>query len=222
MPLPNYGYHNKEKKEHQELKFKMAPEIVDDPDDIQISGTGRKESRKKGKVTTGTIAIDLDRKMVFNEEKDANIWKPPTIDREEVEEVKKYSSPAHQNVRKEVRSALDSLISGNKAKQLQTTKDQEKEAANLAHAMAHAAKSRTSIAANPKSSFQAYGGREITKTGVSIQPKGTFKLDSKISLGSYNNSDTPKNGDLETSGVTSKSSYSSYSMTSSSSRSLFK
>ena len=69
---------------------------------------------------------------------------------------------------------------------------------------------------------QAYGGREITKTGVSIQPKGTFKLDSKISLGSYNNSDTPKNGDLETSGVTSKSSYSSYSMTSSSSRSLFK
>ena len=44
----------------------------------------------------GTIAIDLDRKMVFNEEKDANIWKPPTIDKEEVEEVKKYASPAHQ------------------------------------------------------------------------------------------------------------------------------
>ena len=37
MPLPNYGYHNKEKKEHQELKFKMAPEIVDDPDD-NLSG----------------------------------------------------------------------------------------------------------------------------------------------------------------------------------------
>ena len=44
----------------------------------------------------GTIAIDLDRKMVFNEEKDANIWKPPAIDKEEVEEVKKYTSPAHQ------------------------------------------------------------------------------------------------------------------------------
>ena len=28
-----------------------------------------------------------------------------------------------QNLKKEVRSALDSLISGNKAKQLQTTKD---------------------------------------------------------------------------------------------------
>lgn len=41
MPLPNYGYHNKEKKEHQELKFKMAPEIVDDPDDIGDKLSGR-------------------------------------------------------------------------------------------------------------------------------------------------------------------------------------
>ena len=81
----------------------------------------------------------------------------------------------------------------------------EKEAA----ALAQIAKSKTSIAANPKSPFQAYGGREITKTGVSIQPKGTFKLDSKISLGSFN-SDSPKNGDSGTS-VTSKSSYSNYS-----------
>ena len=31
-----------------------------------------------------------------------------------------------QNLKKEVRSALDSLISGNKAKQLQTTKDVSK------------------------------------------------------------------------------------------------
>ena len=81
----------------------------------------------------------------------------------------------------------------------------EKEAA----ALAQIAKSKTSIAANPKSPFQAYGGREITKTGVSIQPKGTFKLDSKISLGSFN-SDSPKNGDSGPS-VTSKSSYSNYS-----------
>ena len=96
---------------------------------------------------------------------------------------------------------------------------QEKEAANLAHALAHAAQSRTSIAANPKSSFQAYGGREITKTGVSIQPKGTFKLDSKISLGSFN-SDPPKNGTDSGTTVTSKSSYSIYSFSSSSN--LFK
>ena len=92
---------------------------------------------------------------------------------------------------------------------------QEKEAA----ALAQLAKSKTSIAANPKSPFQAYGGREITKTGVSIQPKGTFKLDSKISLGSFN-SDSPKNGDDTGTSVTSKSSYSSYSMSSSSN--LFK
>ena len=29
MPLPNFGFQNKEKKEHQELKFQMAPEYVD-------------------------------------------------------------------------------------------------------------------------------------------------------------------------------------------------
>ena len=38
----------------------------------------------------------------------------------------KYVIYHFQNVRKEVRSALDSLISGNKAKQLQTTKDVSK------------------------------------------------------------------------------------------------
>ena len=38
----------------------------------------------------------------------------------------KYVSNHFQNVRKEVRSALDSLISGNKAKQLQTTKEVSK------------------------------------------------------------------------------------------------
>mgnify|MGYP007015415032 CR=1 FL=1 len=38
----------------------------------------------------------------------------------------KYVFNHFQNVRKEVRSTLDSLISGNKAKQLQTTKDVSK------------------------------------------------------------------------------------------------
>ena len=52
MPLPNWGYGNKEKKEHQELKFQMAPEIVDVPSDEERD-FGRKESRKKGRVTTG-------------------------------------------------------------------------------------------------------------------------------------------------------------------------
>ena len=90
----------------------------------------------------------------------------------------------------------------------------EKEAASLAQITKSREKSSTAL--NPKSSFQAYGGREITKTGVSIQPKGTFKLDSKISLGSYN-SDTPENnGAGSNTSVTSKSSYSSYSMSSSS------
>ena len=34
--------------------------------------------------------------MVLHQEKDKNVWKPPEIDKQEVEEVKKFSSPAHQ------------------------------------------------------------------------------------------------------------------------------
>ena len=63
MPLPNYGYQNREKKEHQELKFQMAPEIVDISDDensYSLGGggaQGRKESRKRGQVTTGKYIL---------------------------------------------------------------------------------------------------------------------------------------------------------------------
>lgn len=53
MPLPNYGYYNKEKKEKQQFKYEMAPEYVDVEDEDSLRGTGRKESRKKGRVTTG-------------------------------------------------------------------------------------------------------------------------------------------------------------------------
>ena len=41
MPLPNFGFHNKDKKEHQELKFQMAPEYVDvevESNDPKLSG----------------------------------------------------------------------------------------------------------------------------------------------------------------------------------------
>ena len=38
MPLPNFGFQNKEKKEHQELKFQMAPEYVDVEVDSKLSG----------------------------------------------------------------------------------------------------------------------------------------------------------------------------------------
>ncbi len=54
MPLPNWGYHNKEAKKHQELKFQMAPEIVDVPiRDDNFGGIGESQSRKQGRVTTG-------------------------------------------------------------------------------------------------------------------------------------------------------------------------
>jgi len=205
MPLPNYGYYNKEKKEKQQLKYEMAPEYVDVEDEDSLRGSGRKDSRKKGRVTTGTIDIDLERKLVMHKEKDANIWKPPEIDHKEVEECKKFKAPAHQNLKREVRSTLDSLISGNKAKQLQTTKDSE-----LAKPIPI---SRTSLNSTSPSSFQPLN-REITTTGVSIQPKGTYQLNSKKSLGSYSD-----NNDSKVSAST--SSY-SYSMSSSSASSSFR
>ena len=73
MPLPNYGHDNKEKKTHQDLVFEMAPEIVSDEEDMEIIN-GKKVKRKRGKITTGKLGIDLERTLVIHEEKDKNIW----------------------------------------------------------------------------------------------------------------------------------------------------
>lgn len=50
MPLPNYGYDNREKKTHQDIVFEMAPEIVSDDEDTTIVN-GKKVKRVRGKVT---------------------------------------------------------------------------------------------------------------------------------------------------------------------------
>ena len=49
MPLPNYGYDNREKKTHQDIVFEMAPEIVSDDEDTTIVN-GKKVKRVRGKV----------------------------------------------------------------------------------------------------------------------------------------------------------------------------
>lgn len=171
MPLPNYGYYNKEAKKHQELVFQMAPEIVDDPDDVvdfRGQSVGRKEtqSRKKGKVITGKLGIDLERKLVLHQEKDAHVWKPPSIDKQEVEEAKKYAAPERKNFRREVRSGIDSLISGNKLKQIQDTGPRKP--TDLVDSFP---------TSNQRKPVNPYGGHETVTTGVSIQPSGIFKLD---------------------------------------------
>ena len=94
MPLPNYGYDNREKKTHQDIVFEMAPEIVSDDEDTTIVN-GKKVKRVRGKVTrvgarssalmlhsilylqisTGKVAIDLERTLKINAEKDPNVWK---------------------------------------------------------------------------------------------------------------------------------------------------
>ena len=75
-------------------------------------------------------------------------------------------------------------------------------------------RSKSPSVESSKPSFSSYGGREITKTGVSIQPKGFFKLDSKKSIGSFNPSSMSQ--DSNTSSVAQTSySFSSRSATSS-------
>ena len=69
---------------------------------------------------------------------------------------------------------------------------------------------------SPKASFSSYGGRETTKTGVSIQPKGFYRLDSKKSIGSFNPT-SPASDNSSSNGVTQSSSYSFSSRSSSSS-----
>merc|ERR1712226_210319 len=74
MPLPDYGHHNAEKKTHQDMVFEMAPEIVSDDDSMEVVN-GKKVKRKRGKITTGKLGIDLERTMVIHDEKNPNIWK---------------------------------------------------------------------------------------------------------------------------------------------------
>ena len=41
----------------------------------------------------GKIGIDLERKLVINDEKDPEVWKPPTVDENELREAKKFAAP---------------------------------------------------------------------------------------------------------------------------------
>merc|ERR1712156_40821 len=72
MPLPDYGHHNAEKKTHQDMVFEMAPEIVSDDDSMEVVN-GKKVKRKRGKITTGKLGIDLERTLVIHDEKTPNI-----------------------------------------------------------------------------------------------------------------------------------------------------
>ena len=58
MPLPNYGYANKEKKTHQDIVFEMAPEIVSDDEECQIIN-GKKVKRVRGKVESDLIDFKI-------------------------------------------------------------------------------------------------------------------------------------------------------------------
>merc|ERR1712083_284404 len=105
-PLPDYGHHNAEKKTHQDMVFEMAPEIVSDDDSMGVVN-GKKVKRKRGKITTGKLGIDLERTMVIHDEKNPNIWKTE-VDPDDIEAARKFAAPERENLKRNVRSALDS------------------------------------------------------------------------------------------------------------------
>eukprot|EP00095_Tigriopus_kingsejongensis_P000656 maker-scaffold311_size212931-snap-gene-0.7 protein:Tk00656 transcript:maker-scaffold311_size212931-snap-gene-0.7-mRNA-1 annotation:"family transcriptional regulator" len=128
MPLPNYGYHNKEDRKKQELVFEMAPEWVDvdenKPDYTSLSNPGsRKNSTsKRAQITTGKLGINLERKMVIDGEKDKEIWRKPFIDPQDLADAKRFSNPNRRELRSDVKSTLDSLISGDKLREVRSGK----------------------------------------------------------------------------------------------------
>ena len=57
MPLPNYGYANKEKKTHQDIVFEMAPEIVSDDEECQIINGKKIDLRAKSQSSSGKFPV---------------------------------------------------------------------------------------------------------------------------------------------------------------------
>merc|ERR1712010_188359 len=70
------------------MVFEMAPEIVSDDDSMEVVN-GKKVKRKRGKITTGKLGIDLERTMVIHDEKNPNIWKTE-VDPDDIEAARKF------------------------------------------------------------------------------------------------------------------------------------
>jgi len=165
MPLPNYGHANIEKKTHQDIVFEMAPEIVSDEETEVING--ERVKRKRGKVTTGKIGIDLERKIVINSNPDPAVWKTH-IDQKDIEDARRFSSPSRQALKDDVRKTLDSLISGSKAIAIRSSRRP-----SLADSPPPSAEYNKSVRFSlPRDNRQS----EESVTGVSIQPSGTYTL----------------------------------------------
>jgi len=171
MPLPDYGHENKEKKTHQDMVFEMAPEIVSDEEETEIIN-GKKVKRKRGKVTTGKLGIDLERTLVIHEEKDPSIWHTE-VDPRDIEDAKKFAAPERKALKANVRSGIDSLISGAKARSVRGTRRP-----SLADSPPPSAETQKNLRFNlPESNKQI----EQSVTGVSIQPSGTYPLGRSLS-----------------------------------------
>jgi hypothetical protein len=170
MPMPNYGYNNSEKKTHQDIVFEMAPEYVSDNEDNPVVIHGQQIKKKRGKVVTGKIGIDLERTLVINNQVNPDAWKTK-IDQSEVEEAKKFNSQVHKNLKADVRRTLDSLISASKANSLKT----ERRPRCVDGPPPSAEYNKVLRFSLPRDNRQS----EESVTGVSIQPSGTYRLGSQ-------------------------------------------
>lgn len=172
MPLPDYGHFNMEKKTHQDLVFEMAPEIVSDDECDVING--KRVHRKRGKVTTGKIGIDLERKLIINEAEDPSVWRT-VVDQKDIESARKYSAPERKVLKADVRKTLDSLISGSKLNSIKNVRRP-----SVTDAPPPSADYNKSVRFSlPKDNRQS----EESVTGVSIQPSGTYRLGQRGSPG---------------------------------------
>merc|ERR1719312_955043 len=139
---------------------------------MTIMMNGKKVKRKRGKVTTGKLGIDLERSLVIHEEKDPSIWHTE-VDPRDIEDAKKFAAPERKALKANVRSSIDSLISGAKARSVRGARRP-----SLADSPPPSAETMKNLRFNlPENNKQT----EKSITGVSIQPSGTYPLGRSLS-----------------------------------------
>merc|ERR1719312_502547 len=139
---------------------------------MTIMMNGKKVKRKRGKVTTGKLGIDLERSLVIHGEKDPSIWHTE-VDPRDIEDAKKYAAPERKALKANVRSSIDSLISGAKARSVRGARRP-----SLADSPPPSAETMKNLRFNlPENNKQT----EKSITGGSIQPSGTYPLGRSLS-----------------------------------------
>merc|ERR1719186_1245160 len=128
----------------------------------------RKTQTSGKQRSTQTTSKQLGSSRLQNE-KNPNIWKTE-VDPDDIEAARKFAAPGRENLKRDVRSALDSLISGREVGETRRPSVSEQRAPS--------AETQKNLRFNlPQNARQV----EKSVTGVSIQPSGTYTLRSSTS-----------------------------------------